>query len=216
MEYLIRKENDKDYKEVEQITRDAFWNLYIPGCTEHYLVHTMRSHKDFIPELSLVIENKGEIIGNIMYTKAKLLNKEQIEIPILTFGPLCIKKEYQRNGLGKKLMEHSFEIAISLGYSIIVIFGNPGNYVTSGFKSCARYGIFIEQELYPSAMIVKVLDSKSIPEGKWKYIQSDVLNIDHVQAELFDSAFPQKEKRVMPEQEEFYILSHSSIGTSCI
>ena len=123
----IRNEEEADYQRVEELTRKSFWNLYVPGCNEHYLVHVMRSHKDFLPELDLVIEVDNQIIGNIMYTKAKLVDESGDEKEILTFGPVCIMPEYQRMGYGKMLMEHSFDQAVALGYDVIVIFGNPSN-----------------------------------------------------------------------------------------
>ena len=215
MEYLFRNETISDYRAVEEMTREAFWNLYVPGCDEHYLVHEMRNHIDFIPELDFVIEHDGEIIGNIMYTKARLIKPSTNEKQILTFGPLCIKKAYQRRGLGKKLMEYTFQKAISLGYSIIVIFGNPGNYVSSGFQCCYRHSISVEGEVYPTAMLVKELIPKAIPKGKWKYVQSSVYEIDPKKAEEYDCTFPKMEKRSLLRQEEFYILSHSSIINSC-
>lgn len=133
---IIRNETEADYKKVEDIIRKSFYNIYVPGCTEHYLAHVIRPHEDFLPELDLVIEVDGEIIGNIMYTKAKLIDEEGHEKEILTFGPVCILPEYQRKGYGKKLMEYSFEKATALGYDMIVIFGDPANYVSRGFKSC--------------------------------------------------------------------------------
>ena len=120
---IIRNEEKRDYKIVESMTRKAFYNLYIPGCVEHYLVHRMREHQDFIKELDFVIELDGQIIGNIMYTKARLIDEGGKEKEILTFGPICIDKGYQRKGFGKRLMEHSFERGIELGYDAIVIFG---------------------------------------------------------------------------------------------
>ena len=110
----IRNEKEADYKIVEDITRRAFYNLYIPGCIEHYLVHIMRGHEDFIAELDFVLELDGQIIGNIMYTKAKLVDRNGKEKEILTFGPVSIAPEYQRMGYGKMLMEYSFEKAVSL------------------------------------------------------------------------------------------------------
>jgi len=106
---IKRNEKETDYERVEEITRKAFWNLYVPGRIEHYLVHVMRSHKDFLPELDLVIEADNQVIGNIMYTKTKLIDEAGEEKDILTFGPVCILPEYQRKGYGKQLMEHSFE-----------------------------------------------------------------------------------------------------------
>ena len=133
---MIRNEKKADYEVVEKITREAFYNLYVPGCVEHYLVHIMREHEDFLPELDFVLELNGEVIGNIMYTKARLLDEDGNKKEILTFGPLCIKPEYQRQGYGKKLIEYSFERAAELGYDVVVIFGSPANYVGRGFKSC--------------------------------------------------------------------------------
>ena len=94
----IRNEKEEDYRIVEDMTRKAFYNLYIPGCTEHYLVHHMRGHEDFIPELDFVLERDGQVIGNIMYTKARLVDEAGTEKEILTFGPVCILPEYQRMG----------------------------------------------------------------------------------------------------------------------
>ena len=131
----IRNEKEADRKIVEDITRKAFYNVYVPGCMEHYLVHIMRDHGDFIPELDFVIEHDGQIVGNIMYTKAKLTDENGTEKEILTFGPVSILPECQRKGYGKMLIEHSLNRAAELGYEAVVIFGSPSNYVSSGFKS---------------------------------------------------------------------------------
>lgn len=111
----IRNEKKNDYRIVEELTRDAFWNLYIPGCNEHYLVYMIRSHKDFVPELEFVAEVNGKIVGNIIYTKSKLVDKSGIEKDILTFGPISIHPEYQRKGIGKALLNYSFSKAWQLG-----------------------------------------------------------------------------------------------------
>jgi predicted N-acetyltransferase YhbS len=207
----IRIEEEIDYKRVEEITREAFWNLYIPGCNEHYLVHIMRSHKDFLRELDLVIEVDNQIIGNIMYTKTKLVDESGEEKEILTFGPVCIIPEYQRMGYGKMLMEHSFEKAVALGYDMIVIFGNPNNYVSRGFKSCKKYNICLENGTCPSAMMVKELKPEALDGRKWVYYESPVMKIDEQEAERFDESLEKMEKEYKPSQEEFYIHSHSII-----
>jgi len=207
----IRNEEEKDYEKVEEITRKAFWNLHIPGCDEHYLVHVMRSHKDFLPELDLVIEVDHQIIGNIMYTKAKLVDEAGEEKEILTFGPVSILPEHQRNGYGKKLMEYSFERAAALGYDVIVIFGNPKNYVSRGFKSCKKYNVCLEDGIYPSSMMVKELKPEALDGRKWVYYESPVMKIDEQEAERFDEGLERFEKKYQPSQEEFYINSHSVI-----
>jgi len=207
----IRNEEETDYERVEEITRKAFWNLYIPGCIEHYLVHVMRSHQDFLPELDLVIEVDHQIIGNIMYTKAKLVDESGEEKEILTFGPVCIMPEYQRMGYGKMLMEHSFAQAAALGYDVIVIFGNPSNYVSRGFKSCKKYNICLENGTYPAAMMVKELKPEALDGRKWVYYDSPVMQIDEQEAGRFDESLEKMEKKFQPSQEEFFIHSHSII-----
>lgn len=208
---LIRNEEERDYKEVEAITRKAFYNLYVPGCVEHYLVHIMRGHEDFVPELDFVIEEDGHVIGNIMYTKAKLVDEAKKEKQILTFGPVSVLPEYQRMGFGKTLIEYSFKKAAALGYDAIVIFGNPGNYVARGFKSCKKYNICLENGTYPAAMLVKELEEDVFDGRKWIYYDSPVMNIDEVDAQRFDDALEKMEKRHQPSQEEFYILSNSCV-----
>lgn len=207
----IRNETEKDYDIVEKITREAFYNIYVPGCFEHYLVHIMRSHEDFIKELDFVIELDGEIIGNIMYTKAFLIDEFGTKKDILTFGPLCIKPEYQRKGYGKMLMEYSFEKAIKLGYDVVVIFGSPANYVSSGFISCKKCNICLEGDKYPTAMLVKELKSDSLNGKKWYYHDSPVMAINEEEAAAYDDTLEKMEKRHQPSQEDFYIMSHSFI-----
>lgn len=207
----IRNEEETDYERVEEITRKSFWNLYIPGCMEHYLVHVMRSHKDFIPELDLVIDVDNQIIGNIMYTKTKLIDASGEEKDILTFGPVSILPEYQRMGYGKKLIEYSFEQAAALDYDVIVIFGNPDNYVSRGFKSCKKYNVCLENGTYPAAMMVKELKPDVLDGRKWVYYQSPVFEIDEQEAGRFDEGLEHLEKKYQPSQEEFFIHSHSII-----
>ena len=97
----VRNETPADYQEVEALVRRAFWNLYVPGCSEHYLAHILRSHPDFVPELDLVLEAAGRVVGSILYTRARLVGKAGREKEILTFGPVCVAPEFQRRGYGK-------------------------------------------------------------------------------------------------------------------
>lgn len=208
----IRNEKEADYREVEEITRKAFYNLYVPGGTEHYLVHIMRQHEDFLPELDFVIEVDGRVVGNIMYTKAKLVDESGEEKEILTFGPVCVLPEFQRLGCGKLLIEHSFEQAIAMGYDTVVIFGAPGNYISRGFKSCKKYNVCVENGTYPTAMLVKELIPGVLDGRRWVYYESPVMQIDEKEAERFDESFEKIEKKHQVSQEEFYILSQSVLS----
>ena len=194
----IRNEQKSDYQIVEDITREAFYNMYVPGCMEHYLVHIMRGHEDFIPELDFVLELDGKVIGNIMYTKAKLTDENGEEKEIITFGPVSILPKYQRMGYGKLLMEHSFKRAVELGYDAIVIFGSPANYVSRGFKSCKKYNLCVEEGAFDGR--------------KWIYSGSPVMDVDGQEAARFDDALPPMEKEYRPSQDEFYIISQAFLG----
>lgn len=205
----IRNETEQDYRIVEEITRKAFYNLYMPGCVEHYLVRRMRGHADFIPELDFVAELDGQVIGNIMYTRAKLVDQEGEEKQILTFGPVCILPEYQRMGYGTRLMEHSFEKAVSLGHDVIVIFGSPVNYVGLGFQSCKKYHICLENGKYPAAMLVKQLRPEALDGRKWAYYDSPVMAVDEKAALRYDDTLEKMDRVHQASQEEFYIMSHS-------
>lgn len=209
---IIRSETEKDFGKVEMLIREAFWNVNFPGCNEHYVAHVIRSHEDFIPELDLVAELDGTIIGNVMYTKSKLVDESGNEKAILTFGPLAVLPRYQRMGVGKALLEHSFDIAEKLGYDIIVIFGNPGNYVSRGFKSCQKYNICLEGGVFPTAMLVKELKSGALDGRKMTFYESPAFDINEEKADEFDRSFPPKVKEYRTSQEEFYIYSHSAVN----
>ena len=158
----IRNETQADRQTVEDITRRAFYNIYAPGCTEHYLVRVMRDHRDFIPELDFVAELDGQIIGSVMYTKATLTGEDGAVKDILTFGPVSIEPGRQRKGYGGQLLSHSFRRAAELGWDVIVIFGSPVNYVGLGFKSCQNltYAWRTADSLRPSW-------SRSSGRGRW-------------------------------------------------
>ena len=210
--FTIRNERPGDWEAVETLTRRAFYNQYIPGCMEHYLVHIMRGHEDFIPELDFVAELDGEIIGNIMYTKAKLVGASGREKDILTFGPLSIAPEHQRKGYGTRLMEHSFARAAALGYDGIVIFGSPANYVGRGFQSCRRFQIATEDGRFPAAMLVKELVPQALGGERWVYHGSPAMAVDEEAAARYDDSLEPMEKRRLPSQEEFYIMSRSFLA----
>ena len=213
MKTIIRNETPADYRAVETLTREAFWNQNFPGCDEHYLVHVMRSHPDFIPQLDFVLELDGEIIGSVLYTKAALLDEQGQKKTVLTFGPVSIAPEHQRKGYGKQLLEHSFAEAAAMGYDAIVIFGNPDNYVARGFKSCKKFGVCLAPQVFPTALLVKELREGALTGGPWQYLPSSVGTLceDAAAVTAFDAGFPPREKGWQPSQEEFYIHSHSMI-----
>ena len=209
----IRREKNEEQRTVEVLTRQAFWNVYGPGCTEHYVVHILRKHEDFIPELDLVAEAAdGRIVGNVMYTKARLIDENGNEAVILTFGPISVHPDFQRRGISRLLLEYSFEEARRLGYQAVVIFGDPDNYVSRGFKSCSRYHVCAQDGSYPAAMLVLELIPGLLDGRKWFYQESPAYTFDPAAAEQFDRQFDPLKKEYRPSQESFYIHSHSVLS----
>ena len=139
--YSIRVEEERDYSTVESLVRQAFWNVYRPGCTEHYVLHHLRNCPDFIPELAFVMEADGKIIGQNVFVKARITKSNGTAFPILTMGPICIANEYKRKGYGKILLDYSLEKAKALGYGAVCFEGNIDFYGKSGFDVASKFGI---------------------------------------------------------------------------
>lgn len=212
IDYIIRPENSRDFRAVEEMAREAFWNLSVPGCTEHYFIHTMRSHPAFIPELDFVAEYQGRIIGCVMYCTAALRDEDGNVKTILSMGPLCIHPDYQRMGIGKALLNHTFALAADMGYDTVINFGNPDNYVARGYKSCKKFNVSLGGN-FPAALLVKELVPGVLSGRKWEYLpnDADAPCDDEEAVERFDADFPPKVKAWQPSQEEFYIHCHSAI-----
>ncbi|MEG2234722.1 MAG: N-acetyltransferase, partial [Oscillospiraceae bacterium] len=140
-EYSIRLETPADYRVVETLTREAFWNVYRPGCSEHYVLHTYRNREDFVRPLDFVMEKDSEIIGHVMFARAKIQTDDGIELPIMTFGPISIAPEYQRKGYGKALLDYALEQATKMGAGAICMEGNIDFYGKCGFVVASTKGI---------------------------------------------------------------------------
>ena len=208
---VIRRELASDRRAVEELTRQAFWNVNRPGCSEHFLAHALREHPDFLPELDFVMEERGELVGSIMFTRARLTAGDGEAKRALTFGPLSIRPDCQRRGLGKQLVRFALERARKLGFEAAVIFGNPENYVTSGFKGCRAYGVSLGGGVCPTALLVRELEEGALAGKEWVFQESAAYDIDEKAAEAFDRAFPPMEPAWRPSQELFAIYSRSRV-----
>ena len=200
---MIRRETPADYEAVEALTREAFWNVYRPGCTEHYVLHTFRSNPDFVPELDLVLEKEGRLIGHIMYARAWIQADDGRRIPAMTFGPVSIHPDFQRRGYGKLLVDRSMERAGSLGAGVLCIEGNPAFYGKSGFTEAGRYGIRCHGA--PEGDPLPYFLLRELQEGYLRgvtgvYFTPAGYFVEDAQAEAFDRRFPPKEKRKLPGQ----------------
>lgn len=194
---IIRLEEEKDYNAVENLIREAFWNVYRPGCSEHYVIHTMRNNADFVKELDFVMEKDGELIGQNMFVKTVIDSDDGRKIPILTMGPICVIPKLKRKGYGKKLLDYSLKKAKELGFGAVLFEGNIDFYGKSGFDFASKFGIryhglpddadssfFLCRELIPG-YLDSITGVYQTPQG---YYVSD-FDVDE-----FDKNFPKKEK----------------------
>ena len=203
MNISIRLETKDDYFKVEELTREAFWNLYAPGCDEHYLCHILRDHKDFIKELDYVAEIDGNVVASIMYTDSYLLSDDLEKVQIVSFGPLCVHPDYQRKGIGTALIEKTKSLLKKRNIPAIVIYGDPHNYCKHGFKNGIDYKVSNMDGEYPLGLLVLELQPGFFGNNEWKAKQSDVFLFDHEKAIEFDKKFKEKEKKIQYSQELF-------------
>ncbi len=204
MKSMVRLEETKDYRRTEEVAREAFWNLYFPGATEHYVVHKMRSHPDFIRELAFVIEVDGVVEGAIFYTHSKVVTPNG-DFPTISFGPVFISPKYHRQGLGKKLITHSMDKATQMGYSAILTLGYPYHYEPYGFRGGKQYGISMPDGKFYTGLLVLPLRENALSGVSGYAVFSEALEADEAEVLAFDASFPAKEKKRLPCQQEYEI-----------
>ena len=200
---IIRPERPGEYRDVENLVRESFWNVYRPGCSEHYVIHVLRDDPAFVKELDLVMELDGRLIGQNMFMKTVIEADDGRVIPVLTMGPIGITPELKRRGYGKKLLDYSLEKATEMGFGAVLFEGNIGFYGKSGFDYARNFGIryhdlpegaddsfFLCKELVPG-YLDGVTGVYQTPQGYY---------VDDADVEAFDKAFPYKEKLILPGQ----------------
>ena len=202
-DYIIRLEEKKDHREVENLIRESFWNVYRPGCSEHYVIHVLRDDPAFVKELDFVMEQDSRLIGQNMFMKTVIEADDGRVIPVLTMGPICITPELKRQGYGKALLDYSLEKAAELGFGAVLFEGNIGFYGKCGFDYASKFGIryhdlpegadssfFLCRELIPG-YLDGITGVYQTPKG---YYVSDA------DVEEYDKDFPKKEKLKLPGQ----------------
>lgn len=190
----LRREKPEDYREVETLTREAFWNQYGPGCSEHYLLHTLRSAPSFVPELDIVAESDGRIIGNIVYSRAHIQLDQGGEQAVLCFGPISVHPAMQRQGVGQRMIAHSAALAREMGHRAILIYGDPDYYSRSGFVMAQTFGIGAADGQYRDALQAMELVPGALSNARGLFLDDPAFEVDESQCAIFDQAFPPKVK----------------------
>ena len=207
MDLTIRNEQINEYRTVEELTREAFWNVNVPGCNEHYCLHNMRSSSDFIPELDFVAEFEGRLVGNIVYTHGKLTNHVGKTHKVISFGPISVLPAYQRLGIGSTLIRYSLDKAKSKGFTVVCIYGDPRYYHRFGFRCAERYDITNSEGKFAVALMALELQPGCLRKISGKFIESEAYKVDEDNFQKYENTFPYKDKAVTQSQIEFNILA---------
>ena len=201
MDISLRPETPDDYGDCENVTREAFWNLFKPGCDEHYLLHVMRSDSTFVQELDYVAEKDGRIIGNIVYAKSDIVDHKGGHHGVLTFGPVSVLPEYQKQGIGARLIFHTLDLARQMGCTAVIIFGHPDYYPLFGFKRARDFGLTASNGEAPDAFMALELQPESLSGiGGGVFHEAGVYHVDPDKADEFDKSFPPKIKKAPDTQ----------------
>lgn len=194
----LRLENEKDYFEVENLTREAFWDVYRPGCSEHLVLDKLRQADSFIKDLDYVLIEDGKIVGNIVYTKMFTGTERKMSDEVIAFGPISVHPDFQRKGLGKKLIEYTLDKAKCLGYKAVLITGDNNYYNPLGFESACRYHVYLpgtSEDDEAAFFMAKELEEGYLGNNNGIYDFDICFNVSEEELEIFDRKFPEKAKR---------------------
>jgi predicted N-acetyltransferase YhbS len=200
MEITLRLERPEDFRAVEELTREAFWDLYNPGCSEHYILHELRKLPAFVPELDFVALVDGQIAGHIVYSRAKIVQKDGFAHEVLTFGPISVLPSYQGKGVGSRLIRETLRIIRQTGIPAVVLLGNPDYYHRFGFVSASKYLVsFTDGSNFDAFMLLET--KKGAMEAiSGTFFLDPVFTVDEGELEKYDASFPPREKHVTDTQ----------------
>jgi len=201
--YTIRLERKEEYREVENLVRESFWNVYRPGCLEHFVLHELRKDPAFVPELDFVMEKDGKLIGQNIFVKASIKADDGRKISIMTMGPICIHPECQKQGYGKALLDYSIHKAAKTGCGALCFEGNINFYGKSGFVYASEFGIRyhgLPEDADASFFLCKELIPGYLRGISGVYTPPEGYFVDERAAEEFDKTFSPKVKLVLPGQ----------------
>lgn len=203
MEIAIRRERPEDTVAVEEVTRLAFWNVHVPGCSEHLVARQLRASRDFLPELDFVAEAGGRIAGSILFSRSRVAGPNLENFEAVTFGPVSVRPELQRRGIGRALIDRGIEAARAMGFGAVIIYGNPVYYRRFGFRPGKEFDIRTADGRYAAALLALPLVPGALDGARGRFLESDAFEVDPARLAAFDSLFTPLEKGVTPTQAEF-------------
>lgn len=196
---MTRLESPEDSRETENMVREAFWDLYKPGCDEHLVIHNLRESPAFVRELDFVACDGNQIVGVVICPKAKIVNERNEEFTVLSLV-VGVLPSYQDKGVGSALMRKAIDIARSMGFKAIIIFGIPEYYPRFGFRNAQEYGIQTSDGTNFDAFMALELYPDSLNGLRGRFYEDQAFHTDKDELELFEKEFPYKEKHVTDTQ----------------
>lgn len=200
MNLLVKQTNQNDFAITENITRESFWNVYKPGCSEHLVLHNLRKSKSYIKELDLVAFYSDQIVGHIISTKAKVVDSLKKEYEVLCVGPLSVLPDFQKKGIGGKLLKESIKIAKRLGFRGMILFGNPDYYHRFGFRNAKEFEITTKDYQNFEPFMALELFENALTGVKGRFIEDESFNVNEDELNEYEKQFPYKEKLVTDTQ----------------
>ena len=203
MKPIIQPANKKDFSITENLTREAFWNVYKPGCDEHLVLKKLRNSKSYISKLDLVAVFENKIVGHIISTKAKVIDSQDFENEVLCLGPVSVNPEFKKNGIGSKLINESIKVASELGFSGIILFGNPEYYHRFGFKNAENYRITTKDGQNLEPFMALELQWNGLKNVSGRFFEDECFSTNETELVEYEKQFPFKEKIVTETQLKF-------------
>lgn len=201
----IREERPAEYRATENLVREAFFNVYAPGCCEHYVLHRLRKSPDLVPELNLVAEQDGRLVGQVIAVRAHIAGDDGLSHEVLCLGPIAVLPEFQNQSIGGRLLAAIKERAHCAGFRAILLCGNPAYYSRHGFESAERYGIRTAENMWAEALQVCPLHEGALTGLAGRYYESPAYQVEAQDVEEFDRAFPQKAKVTGTSSQQLFV-----------
>ena len=202
----FRTEQPGEYRAVENLVRKAFWNIYKPGCDEHLYLHQLRQSPVYLPQLSFTAWEDGKLVGQIACARSHVTWAQGGVLDTITFGPLAVLPEHQKQGVGLRLFSHALQQARTQGEAAALILGDPRYYGRLGFHCAERFDIALEGLGYLVGLLALELIPGSLRRGPGVFQDGFPFSYSAEQLDGFNAQFPPREKRVTAFQQEFQVM----------
>ncbi|MCE1174827.1 MAG: N-acetyltransferase [Propionibacteriales bacterium] len=198
MTITIRPARADDYRSTEELVRDAFWDLYRPGCVEHLIIHQARKSDELLIDL-VAIDDDG-LLGSLIVTRAQIVDASGQAAEVGYLGPIGVRPDRQRTGVGSALMRAGLDQLTEQGFVGVFLFGDPGYYGRFGFADAVTWAITTPDGLNFPAFMGLELRAGGLNGVQGRLAESPAFEVDSAALTEFDQQFEPREAHVLPGQ----------------